>query len=305
MAQEAFPLFYDRFLQLIAQIKDEFTVERIEELLRQGRSAEALIDAEVAGLGLSAVWGKVFIDAGEQTAAFVENAISTIVSFDQVNQRAVDQMQANQLRLVREINTAQADAIRDVLVRGVREGLNPRDQAVAIRDVIGLTARQSQAVESYRHALEAGSSNALGRALRDARFDPTVARAVSGDTVLTPAQVDRMVERYEERYLAYRAETIARTEALRAANAGAREMYQQAVDDGTLAADELTRRWNTHIDGRERLSHEAMNGQERDIDEPFMSGDENELMYPGDEDAPAEDSVQCRCAVSVRFRQAG
>jgi hypothetical protein len=44
-----------------------------------------------------------------------------------------------------------------------------------------------------------------------------------------------------------------------------------------------------------------MHGQKVAIDEPFTSGLGNRLMYPADPAAPPEDSILCRCAVTVRF----
>jgi hypothetical protein len=45
-----------------------------------------------------------------------------------------------------------------------------------------------------------------------------------------------------------------------------------------------------------------MDGQERGLNEPFDSPSGAQLMYPGDPDAPAEEVINCRCAVLISFK---
>ena len=119
------------------------------------------------------------------------------------------------------------EAVIDQDIRqGITGGLNATEIAEVIQDTLGLTARQAMAVENFRVLLQNGSPAALNRALRDRRFDPTIQRAIDGD-VLTDAQIDKMVARYTERSIAHRARTIARQEALTAANAGRAAAWQQ------------------------------------------------------------------------------
>jgi HK97 family phage portal protein len=80
-----------------------------------------------------------------------------------------------------------------------------------------------------------------------------------------------------------RATTIARTETHNTVGAGTHETYK--------AASLKQREWLTTTDGRERESHAAMNGEIKDIDEPFS----NSLMYPGDPSGPPEEICNCRC----------
>jgi uncharacterized protein with gpF-like domain len=110
-----------------------------------------------------------------------------------------------------------------------------------------------------------------------------------------------MVKRYAERMVKYRAEVIARTEALRSVHQGTEEMYRQAIANGDLTAEALSREWNTAKDERVRESHAPMNGQVQPFGQPFISGAGNSLNYPGDPEAPAEEVIQCRCVVGTRI----
>jgi hypothetical protein len=210
-------------------------------------------------------------------------------------------MQENQLRLVREFAAEQRRATSAALIRGVREGMNPIATARDFRGSIGLTEYQTKIVANYRRSLETLSRDALERELRDRRFDRTVTNAIDGNIPLSQERIDMMVERYTEKWVKYRSEAIARTESLRAANAGSNELYRQAIDRGDLNQGDLIREWIPAKDDRVRDSHAEMAGQTRGVNEPFISGLGNELMYPGDPSSPAEDTIHCRCAVTTRF----
>jgi hypothetical protein len=64
--------------------------------------------------------------------------------------------------------------------------------------------------------------------------------------------------------------------------------YEQELEFGIPAHV-----WQTRGDEQVRESHAAMDGQCVSIDEPFISGDGNELQYPGDPSAPPSDTYNC------------
>jgi hypothetical protein len=276
-------------------------LDELAALIEAGRYDEALQSAARSGaVSLADEYAAVYVASGKDTSAFLEDVLEVVVRFDGVNQRAVEHLQAERLRMVREFTADQRAATRAALVDGVERGINPVDMARAFRDSVGLTERQQAAVSNYRRLLERGSLEALDRQLRDARFDGAVRRAVREGKPLTKVQVDRMVARYSERYVKYRSEVIGRTEALRAVHAASDESYRQAVDDGLLRREQLQRKWVTAKDERVRKSHSRLNGEVRSLDEGWAA-DEGTLRYPGDPDAPASETVMCRCALSTRL----
>lgn len=289
------------FDDIIRQVRDQTTLATLADLIEQGRFQEALESAARAGAQFAAAVNGVYVVAGAATADVIRRQLRVVVSFDTLNARALRVQQANQFRLIQDFTVEQTLAVREALVEGVRTGANPVRQARAFRDTIGLTASQARAVANFRRLLEAGSSEALTRRLRDRRFDPTVRRAVREGVPLAPAQIDRMVDRYRERYVSFRSRVIARTEALRAVHQGTFDMYRQAFDQGLVDPSQVVRTWHTAADERVRGSHVAMNGQERPPGEPFFSGAGNRLDFPGDPEAPPSDTIQCRCVVSTRI----
>lgn len=205
-------------------------------------------------------------------------------------------MNGMELDFIKDFSDSQRDLVRAALSTALDRGYSPLKAARSFRDAIGLTENQYQAVQSYRSMLESGSSEALNRELRDKRTDRTVAGTIERGDVLTVDQVDRMVSRYSDNMAAHRADTIALTESHRAVSLGRFTALQSISDQYDIAGDSVTRTWNTTLDGRERDSHEAMDGQEvTGFDEPYVSGNGVNLMYPGDPSAPAEETIRCRC----------
>lgn len=294
------PKLRRRFRQVLSRVHDRWTVAQLEAALEGGTIGEVLDDLEKAAATFAAQTEAVTVIVAQEVSAQLAEKLDTLVSYDVTNARAVDALRRNRARLVQGLRAEQREVIADALAEQTAGGINPRQQAVAIRDTLGLTREQARWVRAYRRRLESLDRRALELKLRDARYDGTVARAIDQGQSLTSAQVDKLVTRYHERALKYRAEVVARTEALRAVHQGAEEGYQQAVDDGTLDADRLVCTWHAGSIPRTRHWHASMRGQKRRWGQAFTSGLGNALRYPCDPDAPAEDSVQCRCAKSTR-----
>jgi len=293
--------FQRALLNAVNAARDEYTLAALVRLLEDGNIQEALERVAATGaIRLADEFAAVYTLAGRSTADTLSDALEVLVSFDQVNDRAVFVMQQERLRFIREFNASQRNATRTALVDGIERGLNPIDQARNFRASIGLTQRQQEAVINYRHLLSEGNSEALSRQLRDRRFDRTIARAIREDKPLTRKQIDTMVSRYNERYIKYRSEVIGRTEALRAVHSGNDEMYRQAIDASQVTVEQLERTWVTARDGRVRDSHSALGGKKRRIDETWDTSN-GSLRYPGDPDGPVEETAQCRCALSTRI----
>lgn len=215
-------------------------------------------------------------------AAIAFRAGGVSFAFDTLNPRLITWLQTYSLKLIREINEGTREGVRQFLLDGMKAGKNPKDVARQVRGVVGLTARQSQAVANYRRQLEefhlkrsAGSwglgnkpnkvngtqvsildgegANTDGidtRRLRDFRYDGQLRRAMETGKPLKPEQIDKMVAAYQRKYLAYRSRTIARTEAIRATNMGVQDAWQQALDKGVVKEALVRKKWVVARDER-------------------------------------------------------
>lgn len=85
----------------------------------------------------------------------------------------------------------------------------------------------------------------------------------------------------------------ARTMFTGAQNAGRLEGMHQAEELGI----KVKKRWMATLDDRTRDTHADLDGQEVDIDEPFVTSAGNEIMYPGDPDADPSEVWNCRCTM--------
>ena len=106
-------------------------------------------------------------------------------------------------------------------------------------------------------------------------------------------------EWFEQRMPPHRLEMISRTETLRSSNAGSSALFEAWNITG------LRREWLATFDNRVRASHALAGTQYVDggtpgpipLGEPFIVGGE-ELMYPGDPNGSAGNTILCRCTES-------
>lgn len=216
-------------------------------------------------------------------------------SFDPNDERAANLIESSQLTFLQDFNEGQKQAVRTALSQSLQSGDSYASAARAMRDSIGLTETQTKAVNNYRTLLTNSSSEALQRQLRDKRFDSTVTNAIERGDILSGDQVDRMVDSYTNRMLAFRADTIASTESHRVLSLARREAWNQIVDELGVDENEFTRTWNATEDKRTRDTHAAMDGQTVQGFDPFQSPSGAVLNYPGDPEAPPEETIRCRC----------
>lgn len=291
----------ESYHDVVEHLREQNRLEQIAARLEAGVEA-AIEGLDDAGQRLAQTAIDGYDVAGKATAKWLDKKLSTkLVTYDSKNQRASQYAADTAARFVREITADHRDVLRQAVSRSLSTGANPRTLARDIRDGLGLTAKQESYIASYRRALEAGDwTNALQRELRDGRSDKTLRRLIrDGDGSLTAKQVDSMVERYRKNWVAHRSEVIAQTESLSATHAANWDTLNEAVDGGHLAKEDLEREWHTSGRANVRDSHVYMAHQKRGLDDPFVSGDGNLLMYPGEQGAPAADVIACRCVVST------
>ena len=274
------------------------TQAELARLIEAGQIDEAVEAAARAGaIEFGRTSAAIYFEAGVDRADELSDIMRVTIDFDQVHDGAVNYIRQNRLRLITDFTNAQRGAVHQALRKGVEEGLNPRVQARMFRDAIGLTDAQELAVQRYEanlHRAHKATGELLSRKLRDRRFDRTLRRAKREGKPLTKAQITQMTQRYRERFIKFRAETIARTEAMRSVNAANQQAFEQVVEEGLVEPEKVQREWiNTH-DARTRPAHVAAGGQKVGLLEPFVVGGEN-LMQPGDPNGSAANVANCRC----------
>ena len=91
---------------------------------------------------------------------------------------------------------------------------------------------------------------------------------------------------------------IARTEGHRIQNKAQWDTLNHARDKGA----DIVKQWDSTLDRRTRKTHQRLDGQIRELDEPFEVNGKKAMM-PGDFGVPSED-IHCRCCMLQRARWA-
>jgi hypothetical protein len=303
------------FLDAVYQMRNTAHIEQIANMLAQGD-----VTGAVQAVGLDPVqfrrfdrtFEAAFEEGGNTTAKLIpvtRNAegFRTVVQFSIRNQSAEQWLRAHSSKFVVEVLEDQRNMIREHLTDGMVKGVNPRTAALELvgrigpsgrreGGVVGLTSSQSEWVRNYSAELASETpGDALQRDLRDRRFDPAVRRAISTGEPIPAALREKMVTSYKNRALKFRADAIARTEAMAALHQSQDEAMRQGISQGAISAENVTYIWRATDDDRTRDSHRVMDGQTVAQDEAFITGNGVQLMYPGDPNGPPEEIINCRC----------
>lgn len=257
------------------------------------------IDTRHGSVGHGSVpYGMVRFDGVRQSEVretVVGKSIGDRFSFDLYDETTQARIRAAQDDLIQQIEATARDTIETVVLSGAQEGLSPDDITADIRDLIGLTDRQAQAVLNYEAMLRDLDPTALERQLRNGQYDEVLQDAIDAGDDLSETMIGQMVDDYVDNYLDYRASMIAQTESTRAASAGLQDAYSQAIDRGAIPADAVKQFWQVATDERTCevcLSIPDQNPDGVAINEPFDSID-------GQMDAPPDPHPSCRCSLEI------
>lgn len=313
------PKLQKAFLAAVDKIKAGAQVGLIAQLLEKGD-----LDGAIKAVGLDPVAFRSYdqaislaYEAGGNAAADGIPGLKQPsghvlrVLFDIRNPAAEAWLKQHSATAVTAIVNDQRVMIRQALTAGVAAGSNPRDVALDLvgrigadgkraGGTIGLTASQEEWCRRYAAELAGGDANALTRSLRDARFDKTVRKAIDAGQPIPADLQAKMVAAYRNRALRYRAETIARTEAMTSLHQAQHDAYGQAVAKGQVQSANVRKVWRSAGDGRVRETHRVLNGESVGLDASFVSPSGARLRFPGDPTAPAAEVINCRCTTQYR-----
>ena len=232
------------FLNAVEQLKKAVPIGKLADLLEQGaltEAMEALSAVQLTGEQLAPIRDAIHAVTAD-TAQFAAAELN--LDFALVNPRAVRFAEEQAGRLITGLDSETRTAVRDIIVRGQREGLNVRNQAMEIRRIVGLTRRDALAVDRHLAGL-------LESGMREAR-------------------AGELADRMSARLLRRRAENIARTETINAANSGVRLSWETAKDGGLLPQS-ARMVWIVTPDSRLCPLCAPMDGVTVQIGEPFST----------------------------------
>lgn len=310
------------------QITSAAQVNRLVAMIEEGRIDEAIDALRIEAGFFSPLNERIrqaFAEGGGVALTGLRlkdpsHGDSFILGFDGRHARAEAWVRDRSSNLIAEVIEDQRDMAREQIEAGLAAGRNPKQTALDIvgrvnratgkreGGFIGLTSQQAAWVRNAEAQLRNLDAEYFTRGKRDKRYDATVRKAIKDGKPLADADVQKIMSRYKERLLKYRADVIARTESLNAMRAGAYEGYQQLVDSGRVRADQVTVTWSATMDGRTRDHHRSLNGTAIQFGEFFNPEPGVFMLYPGDLEhstdpkALARETIQCRCVALYRIK---
>ncbi len=276
------------------QFLREALVAKVIVDLIAGRNPDRVADAVLADdvvtrafLPLQDVLRSGIVDAGRSFARDTPGSPpprTVTFAFNILNPDVVTGIRDLETRVITTLQTDVRETVKAFVENGIRDGLNPKQVATELRDVIWMAPHQEAWVSNLRAELEAGDYAAASqRALLDGRYNLEKLASMSASD--RAARIETIVSSYRRNNIAFNAETNARTAALDAQKLGQRLSWDDAVERGDVNPDSLMKRWAGVLDSRERPEHVDMEGETVPYDEPFSNGQQ----IPGDTE------FNCRC----------
>lgn len=273
---------------------------------RQKEVLEYFLDREEQVIrGLKAVYRQAIRDCEERirqlsTRSDLENIQSIVyqTQYQQAIQRQLegilDILQTNEFTTISDYLTAAyqngfAGALYDLHGQGIPL-LFPIDQDQVTKAVLNdsklsvpMYTRLGEDVNTLKLAVRAQ----ISRGIAGGSTWNQMAQELAKNMVNSPFQTAQ-----------YNAMRIARTEGHR--------IQQQSQYDAMVKAKEhgadVVKEWNATLDARTRPDHMSLDGQIREIDQPFTLGS-LKAQYPGEFGRPEQD-IHCRCCALQRARWA-
>jgi Phage Mu protein F like protein len=196
-------------------------------------------------------FGQVIMD---KIGSGLPNKVGMAMRFDYTDPRATEWAVNQSARLVTAVTEEMRQQIRNVIGQAFTNNTTVKDTARALKQFIGLNARQQNTLEKFI-AANAGNPN-----------------------------LDKMIEAQKKKMIAYRADMIARTEIIQAESNGRQLGWTQAIEGGWASKNSM-KRWSAAV-GSERTCEDCrhLDGISVRWDQPFTAG----IM-----DAPAHVMCRC------------
>lgn len=230
--------FADGWLAAVNVFRKGIDLDRVAEAFEAGVGPLAMLDALQIARFDSLLHNVISIQFGAGIRAGAELAnqfgreeiIKATVPIgslplDLVEQFAVQFIENETGALVARLGKTTAEGVADTLTQAITEQLTPDQAARKIADQVGLTRKQTRAVNNF------------GKKVRD------TARA-SGRSGESRA-VEREIQRYRKRLMLQRGEMLAKHEMQKALVAGERGMWEVRIAEEGLSKDQVMRMWVT------------------------------------------------------------
>lgn len=208
---------------------------------------------------------KVMRNAIARSAKITQDTVGLEGSFNVTNPDVINAARNLSVQLSTNLNAKARQTIRDIVQDAVEGNITRVEAANRIKRMVGLLPQHAKAVDNY-----------LNRMLADG---------------VKKSLAKKRADKYAERLLRYRADTIARTEIARSVGIGQTEYWKQMKSEGLLPP-EARRVWITASDERVCGVCGPMDGVLADIDGFFETS-------AGPSEYPQASHPRCRCTAGI------
>lgn len=242
---------------------------------------QRLVDNEDV-IGIIRLWERVLRANLTANVAQMEGALGNVVtkaaaqsiivagfsgSLTRISNTTLNWIRNESSRLIVGVSTESMLSIRTLLATGYQAGTGVRPTARQIRAVVGILPSHAAAIIRY------------GQMLFNLGYPQD--------------RIDGYVETYTRRLLAYRADNIARTEAMTAAHVGQLSAWQHLVEQNLLNPARSWMEWMTATDDRVCPLCAPMDGKKVRIGSPFISDSKGfPDGYPSNIPSPGADRLR-------------
>lgn len=227
--------------ELVAKLVEIGALDRIVDHSIDWQFMELLLQKGIKPDIIAAI--KASADSASlQTAETIKAALGVTpdLTFNATSPRLIRWINNNTAEMVRGVTAESREAIKTVIGRSINDDLSPQEAFGAIRRTIGLTQQMATAAQNI--------------------YDNGINEGLDHDEAALEADT------YAQRALGIRANNIARTETMAAANQGQNEGWDQAADQGYFNPNDAEVEWVTTPDDRLCPTCAAMDGVRRPFD---------------------------------------
>jgi hypothetical protein len=267
------------YVRFVSEFEGSDTYREVKRLIEIGDIPSAIDLIEEAFEEAVSEVAELTQDTYKAYLLLLGASLGVKLRLDITSDPLLDMIRSNRGTLVQRIRQGQRDATNRAIVDSYTNGAGVTD---AVLQSVGLSGASMKAVHNYRDSL--------------------LRQNTTNDVKMGDAEIERMVEAYRRKMYRNRGEVIGYATAVRAFAESQQLAMDTAIEQGEVDPQNVTRVWNRVADDRVRDAHNVMHGQTAGIDESFIDGSGNELMYPGDPKAPIGTTINCRCWLTFKIK---
>lgn len=313
------PELRNAFMAAIAELRDGINRTALIAALQAGDiegAVRALNIEPAAFVRYATALQSVFVEGGTAAAATIlaGPGVNVLVRFDMTNPAAEAWIRRNVGERITAITQETMQVARETILTGYQAGRHPNSIALDLvgrrgatgartGGVLGLDVPRAERLRIVTRGMETAEGvqdlvvNGRVRYKVNRATELRILRAYNNGTAVPAADRAISIRQYQNALLKARGETIARTETLQSVMGARQEAWRQGLEKLDRTPDDVIKTW-WHGGGPKhpRPHHEAMSGQTvRGLETPFVFSNGARLRYPGDENAPASEVINCTC----------